>query len=359
MTPRVVHLSPAAFGASGLFGGGERYPLELARAMADVVPTRLVTFSDRPFRERVGNLDVIALGPPWYVRWQRGNPVHPGIVRQVGWATVVHCHQRYILASSLTASLCRLTGRKVFVSDLGGGGWDISAWVPGVRRLYHGFLHISRYSRTVAGQEGANAEVIYGGVDTTKFSPDPAVPKELLVVYVGRLLPHKGVNDLLAALPDGMALEIIGRPYDPRFYADLKRMAAGKPVAFRTDCDDAEVVRAYRRAACVVLPSVYTTMYGDESVVPELLGQTLLEGMACGTPVICTNVASMPEIVVDGLTGFVVPPNDPATLRAKLEWLRDHPAEAVRMGMAARQRVLDYFTWSQTVASCLKAYSTC
>ena len=52
--------------------------------------------------------------------------------------------------------------------------------------------------------------------------------------------------------------------------------------------------------------------------MPELLGQTLIEGMACGTPAICTDVASMPEVVEDGVTGFVVPPNDPAYLGAKL-----------------------------------------
>ena len=57
-------------------------------------------------------------------------------------------------------------------------------------------------------------------------------------------------------------------------------------------------------------------MYGHESKVPELLGQTLLEGMACGALAICTAVASMPEVVTDGETGFVVPPNDPAAMRA-------------------------------------------
>ena len=73
---------------------------------------------------------------------------------------------------------------------------------------------------------------------------------------------------------------------------------------------------------CVVLPSVYRTDEGYETLVPELLGQTLLEGMACGTPAICTDVASMPEVVDHGVTGFVVPPNDPAGLGERLSWLR-------------------------------------
>lgn len=355
---RVVHLSPMGFGAGGLYGGGERYALELARHMADVVPTRLVTFADRPRRERVGNLDVVVLGPARYVRGQRLNPFHGGIVRQVGWATVVHCHHRFVLANTLAAGLCRVTGRRAFVTDLGGGGWDLAAYLPFLHRAYHGYLHISQYSRHVAGEDvNPRARVVLGGVDTTRFCPDPTVPREPLVVYAGRLVPHKGVNDLVAALPEGLVLELIGQPYHPEFVTHLKQLATGKQVTFRHDCDDAALVRAYRRATCVVLPSVYRDLYGGETRVPELLGQTLIEGMACGAAVICTDVASMPEVVVNAETGFVVPPNDPAALRARLEWIRDNPTEVARMGEAGRQRVLDRFTWPVVVARCLAAYA--
>ncbi|MGH7918000.1 MAG: glycosyltransferase, partial [Candidatus Binataceae bacterium] len=115
---------------------------------------------------------------------------------------------------------------------------------------------------------------------------------------------------------------------------------------------------AYRRACCVVLPSVYKTLYGDETRVPELLGQTLLEAMACGTPVICTEVASMPEIVEDGVNGFIVPPNDPTALREKIAWLLNNPHHAAAMGKAGRQRVLDRFTWPAVVRRCLEAYAS-
>jgi glycosyltransferase involved in cell wall biosynthesis len=268
----------------------------------------------------------------------------------------VHCHQRTVVASSFAAAFCRVSGRRVFVSDLGGGGWDISAYVR-TDRWFHGHLHISEYSRSLAGHAGWDrAKVIYGGVDTERFAPDSTIPKEPLVVYVGRIVPHKGVNDLIEALPDGLSLEVIGRPYHDRYFADLKQLAFGKSVTFRPDCDDAELVRAYRRAVCVVLPSVYRTVYGDETRVPELLGQTLLEGMACGIPAVCTDVGSMPEVVVDEQTGFVVPPNNPAALRSRLEWLRDHPEDVTRLGLAGRERVLQTFTWPAVVRRCLDAY---
>jgi glycosyltransferase involved in cell wall biosynthesis len=78
--------------------------------------------------------------------------------------------------------------------------------------------------------------------------------------------------------------------------------------------------------------------------------------MACGAPAICTDVASMPEVVEDGVTGFVVPPNDPEALRRKLLWLREHPEQARAMGEAARRRVLERFTWTAVVERCLAIY---
>jgi glycosyltransferase involved in cell wall biosynthesis len=354
---RILHIVPALFGADGgVFGGAERYALELARHMAEKVPTTLVSFGPEPRRATLGRLRVRVLSRPWYVRGQRYNPIHAGLLHLIAAADVVHCHQQHVLASSLAAAACRLSGRRVFVTDLGGGGLDVSSYIS-TDRWYHAHLHISEYSRRIFGHEGdPSALVILGGVDVERFAPDPACQRDGTVLFVGRLLPHKGVNDLIDALPPDMVLELIGRPYDRRFLFELHRRAADKRVRFRHDCADADLVASYRRALCVVLPSVYKDLQGGETRIPELLGQTLLEGMACGTPVLCTNVASMPEVVADGVTGFIVPPNDPGALRQRLVWLRDHAPEAKMMGEAARRRVLDYFTWPMVVQRCLDVY---
>jgi glycosyltransferase involved in cell wall biosynthesis len=358
LEPQVLHMVPALFGhADGIIGGAERYALELARHMALELPTTLVTFADRDRNESDGLLKIRVIGKPWYVRGQRTNPVALSLVSAVRGVDVVHCHQQHVLASSLAAAVCRLSGRRVFVSDLGGGGWDVSGYIS-TDRWYHGHLHISEYSRKIFGQTNhTRAHVIMGGVDAEKFSPDPAVQRDGSVLFVGRLLAHKGVNDLVSAIDADLKLEIIGQAYDARYLADLKSLAVGKQVVFRHDCDDAALVHSYRKALCVVLPSVYTTMYGDVSNVPELLGQTLLEGMACGTPAICSDVASMPEVVEDGVTGFVVPANNAAALGEKLRWLREHPNEARKMGEAARRRVMDKFTWQEVVRRCREIYA--
>ena len=356
-SPRVVHVVPALFDArDGIIGGAERYAFELARHMADRAPTTLVTFGEHSRKDTVDNLQVRVIGDARYVRGQRTNPISPSLISELRKAEVVHCHQQHILASSLSALFCRLTGRRVFVSDLGGGGWDISGYVS-TDNWFNCHLHISEYSRLINGQSAnPNARVIFGGVDLQKFSPDTSVPRNGKILFVGRMLPHKGIDDLIRALPEGMMLEVIGRPYGEDYLRDLRALADGKRVVFRHECTDDELVRAYRESMCIVLPSVYRTMYGDETRVPELLGQTLLEGMACGAPAVSTNVASLPEVVENGVTGFVVPPNDPKALGAKLRWLREHQAEAREMGDAARRRVMEKFSWPSVVDRCLKIY---
>ncbi len=355
--PRVLHLVPALFGPDGVVGGAERYSLELARHMAKVVPTRLATFGDEAEEREIGGLGVRVISRAWHVRRQQSNPWSAEIFREIVQADVVHCHQQHVLMSSTAAAFCRMTGRPVFATDLGGGGWDISAYTS-TDGWFDGHLHISEYSRNVFGHDGnRRARIILGGVDTEKFTPDAGIARTGRVLFVGRLLPHKGVADLIAGLPAGMHLDLIGPATHAAHLEYLKQCAAGKLVSFRHGCDDAELIDAYRKALCTVLPSVYRTPDGAETKVPELLGQTLLESMACGTPVICTRVASMPEIVEDGRTGFVVEPGDYRAMHERLEWLAAHPAEALAMGAAGRATVVARFQWSQVVRRCLDAYA--
>ena len=353
---KVVHLTPALFGADGIVGGGERYAFELARHMASRVPTTLVTFGDPARRERVGPLDVCVLGGAWYVRGNRVNPVHPRLFAALRDADVVHCHQQHVLSSSAAALWCRARRRRVFVSDLGGGGLDVSGFVS-TDGWFHGHLHLSDYSRRIYRHEQlSTARVISGGVDVDKFSPDGSVVRNGGALFVGRLLPHKGIDDLIRGLPPDMPLTVVGPHPDPETAAALVRLAAGKAVVFKKGLNDAQLVHEYRSARCIVLPSVYRSSIGTETTIPELLGQTLIEGMACETPAICTSVASLPEVVDDGVTGFVVPPNDPAALGDRLAQLRRDPGRAAAMGKAARARVRERFTWDRVVQRCLAAY---
>ena len=356
MSLQVTHLVPAPFDpGDGIIGGAERYSFELARHMSERVPTKLVTFGSSDRRERTGRLEVVVLDAH-HIRGQRSNPIAAGLPGALRGADVVHCHQQHVLASSFAAAFARLTRRRVFVTDLGGGGLDVSSFVS-TDGWYHGHLHISEYSRRVAGHSGSPAaRVILGGVDIERFSPD-GQPAGDAVLFVGRILPHKGIHDLIDAVPADVPLRVVGRAMDSDYLQLLTERARGKRVAFVHDADDTALVAEYRRATCVVLPSVYTTPDGRTTQVPELLGQTLLEAMSCGRPVICTAVASMPEVVAHGETGYVVPPGDPLALGAAIQRIRrDRPA-ADAMGRAGRQRVTDRFRWEQVVTRCLEAYA--
>ena len=322
-------------------------------------PTTLVTFGPDDRQDTIERLRVRVLGRPWLVRGQRTNPFSWALVGAIRRADVVHCHQQHVVMSSVAAAVCRMT-RPAGVRErsrrrrLGRVGVRVDR--PLVPRAPA--LERVQPARRRATRTKPWARVISGGVDAEKFSPDETVQRSRTPIFVGRILPHKGVHDLVDALPPGMPLTIIGPPNDTGTIEALRARAADKPVTFRHDCDDRRLVEEYRRALCVSCCRACTEPpTACETRVPELLGQTLLEAMACGTPVICTNVASLPEIVEDGVSGFVVPPHDPATLGRRLQWLADHPGEAAAMGAAGRRRVVERFQWAHVVRRCLDAYA--
>lgn len=356
--PRVCQVVPALFGFDGIYGGAERYVLELSRVMAERTPTTLVAFGSRETEMHEGKLRIRVLRNWANFRRFVFDPVNPALLSELRRADIIHYHQPHTMMASLALAWARAARRPIFATHLGGGGLSLHALVN-VDDWYTGHLHISEFSRRTFGHERrAGARVILGGVDTEKFSPPPVRERTDEVLFVGRLLPHKGINYLIEAVGPETQLTVMGRPWShaQEYHELLHRLAVGKRVRFVEDGDDASVVRAYQRSLCVVLPSVTESVDGGRHPVAELLGQTLLEGMACGTPAICTDVCSLPEVVEDGVTGFVVPPNDPAALREKIRWLRANPDAAGRMGEAARRRVLDLFTWDHVVSRCFQAY---
>jgi glycosyltransferase involved in cell wall biosynthesis len=357
----VLHVVPALFdGEVGVVGGAERYALELARHMADVVPTALLTFGPREERRTVGRLQIILLETRRYLGGIRQNPLRAAAVPAALRARVVHCHQRFVLMHSLIAAAGKLAGRRVFVTDHGGGGWDLGAYFD-TERLYRGFLHVSAFSRAASGQADLpRAHVIYGGVDGETFRPPPPdAPRRRVAVYVGRILPHKGLDDLILASAADAPVEVIGRATDVDYLRHLERLARGRAASLAIDPTEAQIREAYRGAGCVVLPSVHrssTYARGGTSRVPELLGQALLEAMACGAPVIATRVGGLPEVVRHGENGVLVAPNRPDELRAALRAVLGDPPAARRMGATGRAHVETQFNWPAVARRCLRLY---
>ena len=355
---RVVHIVPTPFGAAGLFGGGERYPLELARALAREIDCELLTFGPRPgaWREE-GGLRVRVLRRFGLLRGHPAHPIAPQLAWSLGGADIVHTHQMRSTPSRIAAVAAALAGPHRVTTDhgLGGGGWG--GLLP---LLFERFLTVSRFSAGNLGVPPHRTQVIYGGVDVDRFRPGREARDGVL--YVGRVTPHKGVDRLVRGLPEGASLTIVGsaghdrRPPERDYPAVVRKLAADRPVRFLGRVDDADLPLLYRRASVLVLPTVEITCFEKPVAVTELLGLCLLEAMASGTPVVASRTGGVPEVVRDGETGFLVPPGDVAELRDRIDLLLRNRELARRMGRAARALVLDRFTWRMTAERCLAAY---
>jgi glycosyltransferase involved in cell wall biosynthesis len=357
---RVIQVAPTCFGVDGLFGGGERYPLELARALAREVECELVTFgrSGRTFTEP-GGLRVRVLRPWVRLRGHPAHPVNPALPTVLAGADVVHTHHMRSAPSRVAAVASRLAGRPLTVTDhgLGGGGWG--GMLP---RLFDRFLVVSRFSATVLGAPPGRTAVVYGGADPACYHPPTRGEDREGVLFVGRLTPHKGVDLLIRAVPPDVPLTVVGtgghdpRPPESGYPQLLARLARGRRVRFVARADDVEVARFYRQAAVVCLPSVDVTCYGRQVRISELLGLAAIESMASGTPVVGSRLGGLAEVVRHGETGFLVQPGNVAELRDRIAMVLADRRLARRLGDNARLLALERFTWRACAQRCLAAY---
>ena len=356
---RVIHVAPTPFGVpgEGILGGGERYPLELSRALASEVDCELISFG-APDVRRVDGLVIRTLPAPVRLRGHPAHPIAPSLPAALAPADIIHVHHMRSAPSRIAAIAASARRQPVVVTDHGLGG---GSWAGVLPRLFDAFLLVSKYSAAILRTPPAKTRVIYGGVDPRRFHPDPE-PERGDVVFVGRLTPHKGVDVLIRALPPSARLLIAGSEgHDPRpperdYPQLLRRLAHGRQIRFLGPVSDEALRVLYANAAAVVLPSVHRTCFGRFVAVSELLGLTALEAMACGTPVIASRIGGVPEVVEDGVTGFLVEPGDVTHLRERISQLSSDDALRSRLGREARQCVMERFTWSACAERCMTTY---
>lgn len=280
--------------------------------------------------------------------------VAPGVMRAAASADVVHVNQFGSLTAQLLGAVGRLRRRSTFVTDHGSSGVELGGRL-GLHRLFDGFLEVSEFAGSFTPQ--AKTRVVRGGVDLDLFKPGGR-SHEPFVLYVGRLLPHKGVDWLIRSLPEGARLVVAGRAdsADSEYLKLLRSLARDRDVRFILDPPDAEIAQLYRSAWALVLPSVTKDVFGRRRRIPELFGLTAVEAMASATPAVVSDVGSLPELVRDGETGFVVRSGDVAALRAVLTRLLEDQHMVESMGAAARRDAESLFTWDQVAARCMEAY---
>lgn len=235
--------------------------------------------------------------------------------------------------------------------------------------VYRTLMHeiARRVDTVVTGSESAKRDIVQrlkiaeerivvapDGVEA-RYQPGGAKPSAQggpkTVLYVGRSDPYKNLSGLVAAFAQVVGeggvdarLRIVGSP-DTR-YPEAGAVAQRLGVADRVDwagyLDEAGLVRAYQEADVLALLSRY-----------EGFGLPVLEAMACGTPVVCSNAASLPEVA--GSAAWLVAPDDTAAAAAALKTVLTDPATAARLraaGLAQAAR----FSWSAAAEAVLRIY---
>lgn len=366
-----------------IYGGAGVHVTELVRALRTDIEVRVRCFGEP--REEAGT---VAYQVPAELDHANGAITTLGVdlqmARDCGGTNIVHSHTWYANAGGHLAKLLHgvphvvtahsLEPRRPWKAEQLGGGYRVSGWIEktafeaadAVIAVSEGMRHdiLAAYPAL----DPATVTVVHNGIDLERWQPlhdeetvrslgiDPSRPA---VIFVGRITRQKGLPYLLRAAgmlpPEAQLILCAGAPDTPEMLAEV----TGLVERLREERDGVvwidrllanhELRAALSAATVFVCPSIY-----------EPLGIVNLEAMACGLPVVGTAVGGIPEVIVDGVTGRLVPirqqqdgtgaPTDPEgfvrDLAAALNEVIADPQNAVRMGAAGRERAEREFSWT-------------
>jgi glycosyltransferase involved in cell wall biosynthesis len=210
----------------------------------------------------------------------------------------------------------------------------------------------------IALTEFQKQKFVASGFPSEKFTvkpnfvdPDPCERANTgeYAVYVGRLAEEKGLRVLLNAwkqLRTPYPLQIVGDGPERAGLETQARDLQLSGVTFRGRLSRSETMAAIKNARFIVVPS---TWY-------ETFGMILAESFACGTPVLCSRLGAMAEIVTDQCTGLHFTPGDAQDLAHKVEWAWEHPADLASMGRTARAKYESDYTAKRNYSLLMQIY---
>jgi glycosyltransferase involved in cell wall biosynthesis len=213
----------------------------------------------------------------------------------------------------------------------------------------NGYVALSEFARQKFIDSGLPAEKIY--VKPNFVGHDPGVKKEggKYALFVGRLSPEKGIETLISAwgrMKIPVPLVIVG---DGPLRKSMEIEVASQyfcGVTFKGWLSRERTLAAMKEAAFMVMPSVWY----------EGFPMSIVEAFACGTPVLCSRLGGMPEIVDDERTGLHFNSGDSEDLARKVEWAWNQPERIAEMGRAARKEYEKRYTAEKNYRSLMQIY---
>ncbi|MDP8924957.1 MAG: glycosyltransferase family 4 protein [Chloroflexota bacterium] len=306
-------------------------------------------------------------------------PLTPSLIWRLRGYDLIHLHWPYLFGAELVWRAARLHGVPYVVTyhhDLVGSGRRAAmfaayeaVWLPRIIRgarivfaISHEHFATTR-AAAVTGREGVPVRELVNGVDVENFRPgDSAVARRqlglpvapdllLFVTALDRAHHYKGLStaiDAVARLPGNVRLIVVG---DGDCRAAYVAEAAGKGVADRVQFVGAvghdRLPDFYRAADVTVLPSA-----------SESFGLVLAESMACGTPMVATDLPGTRRVVDHGRNGFLIPAALPSALVNAVNRLLEDRLLLAAFGRRAREKVLDVFDWASIGRRLVDEYGT-
>ena len=299
---RILQVTPTIYSNSSVIGGGEKLVLYVdqalkraARAAGVAIATSVLSFGvdpDDAISDHGIHYRVIA-GSPWDTHSIDAN----SLIFELLAADVVYIHQGLTAVGMFVAAHARLLRRRVIGNDSGAGEYPMLNRNPDVARVYDSFHAQSKYAASSFNTFDIPIDVIPGPLDTETFVPPLRSQRDPeLVVAVGRVMPHKGFDRIIRALPPTLSLVIVGQLYDAEYVAYLNDLAHGNNVTMKPGLSDADVRMILQHAGLFVHASTHFDYRGNFISKPELLGLAPLEALSCGLPTLVSNAGALPEL---------------------------------------------------------------
>jgi glycosyltransferase involved in cell wall biosynthesis len=341
-------------------GGQERQLTLLAKSLPLEWTSRIFSLGHGPFAaevRRVGiPLDISlrrwAQDPqPALHLWRLVSAWRPDVIHSYGYmgtlAAILPCRRYHIPLVDGSIRQANVPARRGRI------------WLWSLRRAQRVIAN-SRAGLEAFGISSERGRVVYNGLDPERLSMCVRTPHKPIApftaIMVGRMHPMKDY----ASFVEAARLAVQGDGKTWRFVAMGSGPQRSRLMEQTQDLAERGIF-LMPEPSLEVLPHVREADVGVLMTSPgahaEGCSNAIMEYMACGLPVVCSDSGGNRELVLDGQTGFVIPPGDVKALVDRLLWLRRNPEEAIRLGNAGRRRLQTQFTVDRLVTGTLSVYT--